>query len=618
MAGRSATAKDQKRLAIEEGWRIASSHPFIAPLPDLTLRLDGEATSLGAGVWLSALCDPPSPGWSAAGAPDECAVTVWPNARRRAAPAEWAYAFARLRLHAALNHLDPAQDRPAWRWACWVRAAEMAAAAGVGRRPSDMPAPPTGLPRGPEAALADHFADHPPGHEVLALSLSAPGDSFWRFSAPFTLPAPLRAYRQSQLARGARAAATAAVRAAGDGYPARRSQCEVALAAARSFVISKTPLLASLAAAFDIVADQSVCESLGVAVAAISDEAKEIYFNPVAALSQDEAVFVMAHELLHAGLRHIPRRQGRDPWLWNVACDFIINDWLIEMKLGAPPERIGYLHDPALRGLSAEEVYDRIVRDLRWMRKLKKARTLNGRAPDMLEGERSQGWWRGGGADLDAFYRRALAEGLELHLSQGRGLLPAGLVEEIRALQQPPIPWDVALGHWLDQFFPPLERRRSYARAHRRQGATPDIPRPAWVAPEEARAARVFGVVLDSSGSMDRVLLGEGIGAIASYAMSRDVAAVRLIQCDAAAHDAGYVEPEALLERVEIHGRGGTALMPGVRALERARDFPQDGPILVITDGACDILHIEREHAFLLPEGGRLPFAPKGPVFRMA
>ena len=45
-------------------------------------------------------------------------------------------------------------------------------------------------------------------------------------------------------------------------------------------------------------------------------------------------------------------------------------------------------------------------------------------------------------------------------LTVPRGLLPAGLIEEIRALSQPPIPWDVELAQWFDHYFAPLERRR--------------------------------------------------------------------------------------------------------------------------------------------------------------
>ena len=220
---------------------------------------------------------------------------------------------------------------------------------------------------------------------------------------------------------------------------------------------------------------------MGVSVAAISDQTQEIYFNPRILMSEEEAKFVMTHEFLHVGLRHTSRRQGRDPWYWNVACDYVINDWLLEMQVGQAPEQLGYLHDSSLRGQSAEEVYDKIVSDIRWKRKLKKARTMNGTNTDMLEGQHKPGWWLGGGVDLDEFYRRALTEGLELHLGAGRGLLPAGLIEEIRSLGQPPIPWDVELGQWLDQFFPPLEKRRTFSRAHRRQSATPDIVRPAWV-----------------------------------------------------------------------------------------------------------------------------------------
>ncbi len=224
-----------------------------------------------------------------------------------------------------------------------------------------------------------------------------------------------------------------------------------------------------------------------------------------------------AHELLHVGLRHGDRCEGRDPYLWNIACDFVINHWLIEMKVGSAPER-GLLLDETLAGRSAEEIYDRMTGDMRIYRKLA---TLAGRsASDMLDkpGARRR---RDGFTDLDDFYRSALARGYELHCAQDRGLLPAGLVEEIRSLAHPPIAWDVALAQWFDERFPPLEKYRTYARMSRRQSATPDIPRAHWTAFELDR--RTYGVVLDTSGSMDRELLGKALGAIASYSAARDV-----------------------------------------------------------------------------------------------
>ena len=628
MAKRDAAGKYKENVAaIRAGAAIAGKHPLIAPLPGEATQfhdivLTGPALAQGADAWLRLRLDPaPSYGWTAPGLPPpEPVVTLWPNLRRREAPEHWAYVLARVRLHLALDHLDPARADADWHRACWTLAEELLAGAGVGHRPPDLPPLPAGLPRGGPAERAARFAEDsaPPG--IDALSLAGRAGAFWEVDPRVDPSDALRAEHARALARGIRAAATAAVDVAGGARATLGAEVsrDDAVTRARSWMISEYPLLAALASSFTLIQDAELCERMGVEVAAIHDAAREVYFNPRIQFTEGEARFVMAHEFLHAGLRHAERRQGRDPHLWNVACDYVVNGWLIEMKLGDPPEGLGYLYDPALAGLSAEEVYDRIVRDLRWMRKLKKARGMNGGRPDMIEDGRGAGWWRGGGADLDAFYRRALSEGLELHRANGRGLLPAGLVEEIRALQQPPIPWDVELAQWLDRFFPPIERRRSFARAHRRQSATPDIPRPAWVVPEERRAGRTFAAVIDTSGSMDRAALGKALGAIASYAMSRDVERVRLVQCDASAHDAGYVAPETLLDRVELRGRGGTVLMPGIRAVERAEDFPDGGPILIVTDGDCDRLTVRHEHAFLLADGGRLPFAPRGPVFRFA
>ena len=117
---------------------------------------------------------------------------------------------------------------------------------------------------------------------------------------------------------------------------------------------------------------------------------------------------------------------------------------------------------------------------------------------------------------------------------------------------------------------------------------------------------------------MDAELLGKALGAVASYCAARDVDRARVVFCDAVAHDAGWLGPDDMAGRVKVRGRGGTVLQPGVDLLERSDDFPPSGPILLITDAECDRLTIRREHAFLIPVGKRLPFRPKGPVFRMS
>lgn len=381
---------------------------------------------------------------------------------------------------------------------------------------------------------------------------------------------------------------------------------------AANWFISHYPLLGGIAASFKIIEDYTLCSKDEIMIAAVSPNEGEIYVNPAAGLNDEELKFVMAHEFLHAGLMHGVRAKGRDSYLWNVACDYVINGWLSDMHIGVMPSQ-GILYDKELDGMSAEEIYDRIVKDLR---RYKKLNTLRGYGKgDVVDGGLS-GTSNTSAVSLDEFYRNALRGGLEFHISSGRGYIPEGLVEDIRALAVPPIPWDVELAKWFDGHFAPLEKHRTYARPSRRQGSTPDIPRPSYVKADIPEDSRTFGVVIDTSGSMSAKMIGYALGAIASYAVAKEVPYVRVVFCDAAAYDAGYLAPEDIAGRVEVKGRGGTVIQPAVDLLEHAKDFPKDGPILIITDGYIeDDLTVHREHAFLISEGNYLPFRPKGKVF---
>jgi predicted metal-dependent peptidase len=527
---------------------------------------------------------------------------------RRAEPEEWAYALAHGLLHLAFGHLTAGhgRDARAWTATCCLAVSRFLADLRAWPPVPDLEFELEGAPR-TEEQLYRFFLERgiPDGAR-----LCAPGGLLCEAPPP---PSPYRLPWERLFADGLADAVRGVLDEASGRGSSGTGRRNTTARRARDWVISSYPLLGALAARFEIVDDPAICTRLDVAITAVNESVEEIYVNPGAGLDDDEARFVLAHELLHVGLRHADRREGRDPHLWNVSADYVINGWLVEMGVGKVPGQ-GCLYDPDLKGESAESVYDRLVTDLRRGRRLQ---TLRGRGlGDIIEG----GPCLTGGADgmsLDEYCRWALAQGLEYHQHAGRGLLPAGLVEEIRALAQPPIAWDVQLARWFAERFPLPERARSYARASRRQSSTPDIPRPTWVPPTIDVPSRTFGVVLDTSGSMERALLAKALGAIASYSIAREVPAARVVFCDAVAYDEGYLAPETITDRVRIRGRGGTVLQPGIDLLERAEDFPKDGPILIITDTFCDHVHSRRDHAFLIPKGRTLPFSPRGPVFRI-
>lgn len=534
---------------------------------------------------------------------------------RRAEPTEWVYIIAHCLLHLGFDHFREHEHFNLWNVACDCFIARFLFHLKLGKPPVEM-AGAVSFAAGSEEALYREFAAQGVPSELQVFSTAGAGHNDLILE-----PAKKRYFGgdpdwQKLFSRGLCMAVSKVISDAANVYDDDQGdEKELTIAQkARRWFISSYPLLGSLSADFRLIEDPVLCIRMRVSVAAVNAELKEIYVNPAAALDEAQCRFVLAHELLHVGLNHHSRSEGRDFFLWNVACDFVINGWLMEMNVGDMPDR-GTLYDPELKGLSAEAVYDRMATDMRRFRKLT---TLRGTGlGDMLEGAGSEWWRRGDGMALDEFYRRCLGQGLVYHQTHERGYLPAGLIEEIRALSQPPIPWDVELARWFDVHFLPVEQVRSYARQSRRQSSTPDIPRPRWTPMHGAMEGRTFGVILDTSGSMDRNLLAKALGAISGYSISRDVPRVRVVFCDAATYDQGYMAPEDIAESVKIRGRGGTVLQPAVALLENAADFPKDGPILIITDGYCDPLRIRREHAFVIPRGRRLPFAPRGEVFYM-
>jgi len=61
---------------------------------------------------------------------------------------------------------------------------------------------------------------------------------------------------------------------------------------------------------------------------------RRIVFDPdfVGRLTLDELAFVMLHEVLHCALQHCTRGEGKQDYVYNVACDIVVNSLILEMQ----------------------------------------------------------------------------------------------------------------------------------------------------------------------------------------------------------------------------------------------------------------------------------------------
>lgn len=92
-------------------------------------------------------------------------------------------------------------------------------------------------------------------------------------------------------------------------------------------------------------------------------DGRNIYFNRefFTPLTVKQVEFVIAHEILHAVFDHMGRREGRDPKIFNIACDYAVNGQIVRDRIGdhnLPDIKI--FHDSKYYGWSAEQVYDEI------------------------------------------------------------------------------------------------------------------------------------------------------------------------------------------------------------------------------------------------------------------
>ena len=116
--------------------------------------------------------------------------------------------------------------------------------------------------------------------------------------------------------------------------------------------------MASMLLHLDLVeVDASKCETLAT-------DGRRIFYNPVFIneISEEELKGVLVHEALHCVYEHMLRRgKNRHPKVWNIACDYAINSFLVYDLHMELPE--GGLLKRKYHRMTAEQIYRILIND---------------------------------------------------------------------------------------------------------------------------------------------------------------------------------------------------------------------------------------------------------------
>lgn len=131
------------------------------------------------------------------------------------------------------------------------------------------------------------------------------------------------------------------------------------LSVCRRDVLTKYPFIGSIALRMEMVPVRDV------RVRTACTDGNSVYFDIafLSSLSRDEQTFVLAHEVWHAVMMHLVRRQNRDPQLFNIATDKEVNALL--QKDGFTPPKEVLLPTREEEGKCAEEIYEMLLKQMK-------------------------------------------------------------------------------------------------------------------------------------------------------------------------------------------------------------------------------------------------------------
>ncbi len=296
-------------------------------------------------------------------------------------------------------------------------------------------------------------------------------------------------------------------------------------------------------------------------------------------LTVDEAVFVVAHEVMHQAWQHLDRlhyylRAGVGPdgkpldaKLYNKAMDYPINHALVVSKVGAPPDskKFQICLDPVNypETMTPEEVYC-------LLRKAPKNQNKGQQALDQHDADAHAD-------DADAITPADILQAAQQH-KMIRGEYPAGIERLLGIVKKPEVsPWR-RLRNFVTTNMPGHDTT-TWRKLQRRQ-----IVRGIGMPGRVSQGAGRIGIVGDTSGSISKDMLDLFAGHMASIMADANPVDIMIYWTDAKVQRVDRARTPSELRQLmskSVPGGGGTDMPEGVRAAEKDKC----NAIVVLTDG---------------------------------
>ena len=230
------------------------------------------------------------------------------------------------------------------------------------------------------------------------------------------------------------------------------AEVEDRLIKARIEMLMSAPFFGNLATRLKLKDATAWCPTLAT-------DGKFFYYNRnfVAAMSDGECVFGMGHEILHCVYDHfdVDRRGDRDPRLWNIANDYVINADLIDANIGEQIKLVDICFDWKYRGMVSEEIYDDLFKQAEEDGRVINVEPLDihldrTEGDDEGSGQSNKGNKDSDGEDGPAKYTAEEKENIKQEFQNavmqsakaaGAGNLPSGVKRMLDKLLNPQLDW---------------------------------------------------------------------------------------------------------------------------------------------------------------------------------